>query len=110
MAQKLIRSVTAKSTTVPARLPKRWHAVAIVAKSTSCQAARDLRATRFLSAEAPRLPLVQCTTPNACPCAYKHHDDRRSESRREEEGSGLRTGGKVAVERRTQRDRREKES
>jgi hypothetical protein len=109
MAEKLIRSATAKSASVQTRSPKHWHAVAIVAKSSSCEAARALRGTRFLSAEAPRLPLVQCTTPNACPCAYRHHDDRRAESRREEEGAGLGAGGKVAVERRTQRDRREKE-
>jgi hypothetical protein len=84
-----------------------WHAVSIATKSTSCEAARALRTARYLSAKAPRLPLAECTTPDACPCAYKHHEDRRGNSRRTEETTGLKRGGKVAQERRVSRGRRQ---
>jgi hypothetical protein len=83
-----------------------WHAVAIATKSTSCEAARALRATRFLSAKAPRLPLPECTKPDSCPCAYKHYEDRRGQPRRTSEITGLRKGN-VTQERRGARGRRE---
>ena len=84
-----------------------WHAVSIATKSTSCEAARALRTARYLSAKAPRLPLAECTAPDTCSCAYKHHEDRRGPSRRNEETTGLKRGGKVAQERRVSRGRRE---
>jgi hypothetical protein len=83
-----------------------WHAVAIATKGTSCEAARALRATRFLSAKAPRLPLPECTTPNTCLCAYKHYEDRRGSPRRTSELTGLKKGA-VTQERRGSRGRRE---
>jgi hypothetical protein len=83
-----------------------WHAVTIATKSTSCEAARALRATRFLSAKEPQLPLRECTTPDSCPCAYKHYDDRRGQPRRQTELTGLKRG-KVTQERRGARGRRE---
>jgi hypothetical protein len=82
-----------------------WHAVTIVTKSTSCEAARALRATRFLSAKAPHLPLPECTAPDSCPCAYKHHADRRGQPRRTSEVTGLKRGN-VTQERRGARGRR----
>jgi hypothetical protein len=87
------------------RVSKQWHAVTIVSKSSSCEAARAARGTRYLSAEAPRLPLAECSKPDACPCAYKHHADRRAEARRAEDGGGLRSAS-PASERRLQPDRR----
>jgi hypothetical protein len=83
-----------------------WHAVSIATKSTSCEAARALRSARFLSAKAPRLPLPECTA-DACPCSYKHHEDRRGSPRRKSEATGLKRGGTVAQERRAARGRRE---
>jgi hypothetical protein len=83
-----------------------WHAVAIAAKSASCEAARALRGTRFLSAKAPHLPLPECTIPDSCPCAYKHYDDRRGQPRRQSELTGLKRGN-VTQERRAARGRRE---
>lgn len=88
----------------PAR--KAWHAVTIVPKGASCEAAHALRATRFLSAEAPRLPLPQCTSPKSCICAYKHYEDRRGQSRRKDEAAGLRRN-KMTEERRAARGRRQ---
>jgi hypothetical protein len=58
-----------------------YHAVSIVPGAMCCSAARDLRSQRFLSREAPPLPLAGCTV-SPCRCSYKHFDDRRMKSRR----------------------------
>src|ERR1700692_1077891 len=58
-----------------------YHAVAIVPGASCCAAARDLRTRRFLSREAPPLPLAACTV-SPCRCSYKHYDDRRRKARR----------------------------
>jgi hypothetical protein len=84
---------------------KDWHAVSILPKGACCEAALAIRGTRFLSAEAPRLPLAQCTTPKSCTCAYKHHPDRRGQPRRKDETMGLKRT-KVEQERRSRGDRR----
>jgi hypothetical protein len=88
------------------RVSKQWHAVTIVAKSSSCEAARATRNKRYLSAEAPRLPLAECSKPEACSCSYKHHADRRAETRRADDDGALSRGTGVRPERRTQPDRR----
>jgi hypothetical protein len=95
-----------KLTSAP-KVNKAWHAVSVVPKGASCEAAHAVRGTRFLSAEAPKLPLAQCTTPKTCTCAYKHYADRRGPPRRKEEAVGLRRG-KVDTERRSG-DRRKSE-
>jgi hypothetical protein len=87
------------------RVSKQWHAVTIISKSSSCEAARAAKGTRYLSAEAPRLPLAECSKPDACTCAYKHHADRRAEARRADDGGGLRSSSPTP-ERRMQPDRR----
>jgi hypothetical protein len=89
-----------------ARSALRWHAVAIKPTGTSCEAARACRAARFLASEAPRLPLVECTTSDACTCTYKHLPDRRVNSRRQGDGGGLKRSNKVGQERRKEGDRR----
>ena len=90
-----------------ARESKQWHAVSIVTKGSSCEAARAARNTRYLSAEAPRLPLADCTKPEACSCSYKHYADRRTETRRADDDEGaLSRGTSPGPERRLQRDRR----
>jgi hypothetical protein len=61
---------------------KSWHAVSIACGSSVCAEALKLRQVRFLSRDAPRLPLPDCTSPGACRCVYKHHPDRRSGPRR----------------------------
>jgi hypothetical protein len=88
------------------RVSKQWHAVTIVAKSSSCDAARAARNTRYLSAEAPRLPLADCSKPDACPCAYKHYADRRAEARRADDDGGPSRSTSVTPERRMRPDRR----
>jgi hypothetical protein len=83
-----------------------WHAVAIKPKGNCCDAVQARRNARFLSTEAPRLPLADCSTSDTCSCVYKHHADRRREPRRQDEKGGLRRNSKVEQERRLTRDRR----
>jgi hypothetical protein len=90
----------------PASIPKKWHAISVEAKVSSCMAAHDLRKRRFLSKEAPALPLQGCTKRAVCPCTYKHHDDRRSKSRRESDAGISSNASKHGTERRMSRGRR----
>ena len=64
-----------------------WHAVAIGASASCCQASVFLRQTRFLSSQAPPLPLKGCTQPKSCMCKSKHFSDRRSGPRRATESA-----------------------
>jgi hypothetical protein len=84
----------------------RWHAVSVLASGECCTAARMLQRSRFLSADAPALPLAGCPARQSCSCFYKHHDDRRGQPRRREEITGLRANVRVVQERRHERDRR----
>jgi hypothetical protein len=84
-----------------------WHAVSVVTGSSGCEAARALCATRYLSRDAPRLPLTECTFPKSCSCSYKHYVDRRGQPRRKDELSGLRRCRPAGPERRMERGRRE---
>ena len=95
-----------KSKAAPPRAPSHWHAVAIRPKGASCDAVQACRAARYLSGDAPRLPLSECTASDTCSCVYKHHADRRAQPRRQEERDGLRRSSKVDQERRLSRDRR----
>jgi hypothetical protein len=90
-------------------VPKRkvWHSVSIDAKPLSCEAALDLRKTRYLSKDAPALPLKECSKRAACPCTYKHHEDRRAKPRRAAETGSSSTGKKRDSERRVSRGRRD---
>jgi hypothetical protein len=83
-----------------------WHAVSITSSRPYCKAAHALSTFRFLSAEAPRLPLAQCPIPHTCACTYKHHADRRKAPRRELEVTGLRRQAYTGPERRTTQTRR----
>lgn len=63
-------------------LPNPYHAVSIRYRMNACEAAKQLTDKRFLSNEAPKLPLPECTA-SACHCRYEHYEDRRhSEDRR----------------------------
>ena len=84
-----------------------YHAVSIKAGPRCCQAAKALSGVRFLSAEAPRLPLPQCEA-STCECRYLHHEDRRSADRRAADGGPIRSGPPFSGpdRRRSKRDRR----
>ncbi len=86
-----------------------WKAVAILADDSACEAARQLRGQRFLSRDAPRLPLRECTRQNQCQCKYRHLKDRRGPPRRaEDESAFLRVPKKIPKEQRRPGERRER--
>ncbi|HSQ69592.1 MAG TPA: hypothetical protein VLM41_05865 [Steroidobacteraceae bacterium] len=60
------------------------HAVGIVPGPRACSEVRQLVGRRFLSREAPRLPLRDCDRPD-CSCRYEHYEDRRRGPRRARE-------------------------
>ena len=53
-----------------------FHAVSIHPAAEGCAAAAAVKGKRFLSEEAPGLPLEECTAAT-CHCTYAHHIDRR---------------------------------
>jgi hypothetical protein len=67
------------------RIVNPYHAVSIVSGSKGCDAAKAQLGRRYLSREAPRLPLADCGNPE-CRCHYAHHDDRRALPRRVADG------------------------
>lgn len=60
------------------RVVNPYHAVAIVPALGCCKAATELKGRRFLSAEAPKIPLAACDAAT-CKCRFNHYDDRRDE-------------------------------
>lgn len=86
--------------------PEAYHCVSITCPDLACDAVKRVRAHRFLSDEAPLLPLPGCTAPE-CRCRYAHFPDRREDLRRNPYGlrSSLPPSG-VGSERRDRTDRR----
>ncbi len=85
-----------------------YHAVSIKFESRACMAAKTMEGERFLSSEAPRLPLPDCDVTD-CQCHFAHHQDRRVNKDRRNvfNASGHSdTTGKHERERRGIRDRR----
>jgi hypothetical protein len=66
---------------VAKKVPLTFHAVSIEPGRHCCQEARALQGHRFLSREAPPLPLKNCSSAT-CDCHYQHHEDRRKGPRR----------------------------
>ena len=88
----------------PGRPASKWHAVIVVLQTSSCAAAALCRNTRYLSCEAPRLPLANCATPDECPCKFRHFQDRRNGPRR---NADMGTGSdKPPIDKRKSRGRR----
>jgi len=81
-----------------------WHAVSIIPSARACRLARSLTNVRFLSQQAPTLPLADCTV-RPCSCRYRHFQDRRTSARRDSEWVGTRMGW-AGQERRVSRGRR----
>lgn len=83
-----------------------WHAVSIVAGASCCDAAKNLSTTRYLSHQAPRLPLAECTKASDCRCSYLHHEDRRGRPRRAAEAGAAWPEPYIGHDRRRERGRR----
>jgi hypothetical protein len=58
-----------------------WHAVSVVPCRGACSTARAASGRRYLSKDAPALPLKGCHV-TTCACRYRHHEDRRRALRR----------------------------
>ena len=84
-ARGLLGLAAPESTPAPATGAKKavaaHHAVSVVPGARCCEEVRQLRGTRFLSREAPQLPLKDCGRAD-CACRYEHHPDRRGNPRR----------------------------
>jgi hypothetical protein len=82
-----------------------YHAVVIAAPANACAAAQACKGKRYLSTEAPRLPLADCNS-RRCECKYRHYDDRRGGPRRQDEKATPPVGARERVNRRATRGRR----
>jgi hypothetical protein len=83
-----------------------FHCVEVFTGVHGCEAAQLLVNSRFLSDEAPRLPVSGCTAIK-CTCSYIHHEDRREEDdRRYPFGQWARVPPTIAGERRSRTERR----
>lgn len=94
----------------PAAAPRQrvrpvFHCVEVCAGEHACEAAGRLGNVRYLSGQAPGLPLAGCDA-QACACRYIHHDDRREDDRRNPYGHWSTMPTELNGERRARRDRR----
>lgn len=80
-ARDLLGTPAPETPLVPRRAGKPFHSVSILPGMPSCAAAQGLSKKRFLSREAPILPLKACDQ-GKCNCRYAHHEDRRKGPRR----------------------------
>jgi len=89
------------------RIVNPFHAVSVKAGPRCCQAAKSMAGMRFLSRQAPLLPLPQCDAAT-CECRYLHHDDRRDLPRRATDGASVKGGPPFAGQdrRKSRGDRR----
>ena len=63
-----------------------FHAVSILPVETGCPAVESIKVQRFLSEDAPGLPLADCSVVE-CRCKYVHYADRRGGARDRRLGS-----------------------
>jgi len=82
-----------------------YHCVEVRTGVPACEAAQHLGNVRFLSQDAPHLPMSGCTE-QTCTCSYIHHDDRREDDRRNPYGMWANIPHTVARERRSRAERR----
>jgi hypothetical protein len=83
-----------------------YHCVAIRHRGGACAAVQRLSGQRFLSKEAPPVPLPACDAAT-CHCRYVHFEDRRqNDERRSPHPVLLHVGGYHGPERRSSEERR----
>lgn len=100
-----VRERQAKKSRPPVPERHKYHAVTVAQGRAACANSTGLAGRRFLSREAPPLPLPGCTA-QSCRCRYIHHADRRAEDRRFPFGVRKRSEAMVATERRRGERRR----
>ena len=93
---------------VAKKVTQTFHAVTIQPGRLCCHEARALQGQRFLSREAPTLPLRNCTCEN-CACLYQHYDDRRAGARRARD-MGVAIDGWIEVDKRVDVGRRRRKA
>jgi hypothetical protein len=99
----LFRTKTAAPTkSAPPANP--YHAISIMPGEHACAAAYRFTGHRFLSSQAPKLPLPTCDAFH-CTCRFAHHKDRRGGPRRRSD-FGLMSGQWPGAERREMSGRR----
>ncbi len=94
-----VRERQARKSRPPTQERHKYHAVTIAQGRAACSNSTRLTGRRFLSREAPPLPLPGCSL-RPCRCRYVHHADRRAEDRRFPFGVRKHTESAVATERR----------
>lgn len=95
-----------RTITSPNEKSEPWHAVTLVGRGKCCPALDSYRGARFLSGEAPRLPLAECDRPHTCTCTYRHYPDRRTEQRRDSDAGSPVGAARPVAEKRSSRGRR----
>lgn len=84
-----------------------YHCVAIRYRDGACPAVQRLSGQRFLSKEAPPIPLPACNAAS-CRCRYVHFEDRRqNDERRNPQPALIHVGGYGGAERRSGGERRQ---
>ena len=105
------RQATHKAMEKEARLKEskernRYHCVEIRPRGKACEQAKRHAGVRYLSSEAPRLPLEGCNVAQ-CACRYVHFSDRRVDERRQSYGlSNIITASTGGEDSRSKTDRR----
>jgi hypothetical protein len=90
-------AATAEPTPVKKKIAAH-HAVSVVTGPRCCAEAKALRGQKFLSRQAPALPLKDCNRDD-CTCRYEHYEDRRATPRRARD-MGVAVDGWVEEDRR----------
>jgi hypothetical protein len=84
-----------------------WRAVSIFPGAVACIAVQKACQKRYLTSDAPRLPLRDCDRQDTCKCTYRHLTDRRGELRRTVD-SGFGIPKAVPTDKRRPGERRER--
>lgn len=66
----------------------KFHSVSIVNSGFCCEQTTAIAGKRFLSKDAPEIPMADCTVTN-CQCRYQHHEDRRQLGNERRVGFGV---------------------
>jgi hypothetical protein len=93
------RERQARKTRPPRDEHHKFHAVTISQGRGACPGSLQLSNRRFLSRDAPPLPVPGCAV-RTCNCRYVHHADRRADDRRFPFGVRQRAESAVSNERR----------